>query len=233
VLGSVTFHVAVGVGLFSTAWWWASEADELQPPELAVALKEEVPEVSQDAPDFEVQPPIELEPVVLPVVEVEASHLAELEELPPAKEYLAVRPWMPQQLRYRPSTLPPHLREQTKPVEEQRRTDSAIPRTVAPQASAPRASVLLAPQIVAEQCPPPEYPRRARRMRWEGVTQLIVTVDVNGNPIAIKVSVSSGHQILDDAAIQAVQTWHFHPANRDQVAEVGDLLVPIRFDIKE
>ncbi|PCJ52471.1 MAG: hypothetical protein COA70_12000 [Planctomycetota bacterium] len=65
------------------------------------------------------------------------------------------------------------------------------------------------------------------------MTQLIVTVDANGSPSAIRVIVSSGHQILDDAAIEAVQTWHFHPANRDGTLESGDLLVPIRFDITE
>lgn len=229
LFGSVTFHVAVGVGLLSTAWWWTTEGNVRKPPELAVSLKESVPEVTHDAPPIPVEPPIETEVEIIPVVEVEAPVLDTLEDLPPAEDYKSVRPWMPRGLRYRPSKLPPHLREQVKPVKEVLVSAPAKP-TAQPE---PQVSVLLAPAIDAAQCPPPEYPRRARRMRWEGVTQLLVTVDALGDPIAIRVSASSGYQILDDAAIEAVQTWHFHPAKRDGVVEEGEILVPIRFGIKD
>ena len=231
VFGSMTFHIAVGVGLLSTAWWWTTDGDVRKPPELAVSLKEAVPEVTQEAPPVSVEPPIETEVEIIPLVEVDATPLDVLEDLPLAEDYKAVRPWMPRGLRYRPTKLPPHLREQ---VEAEQKAVARIPSpaAVVPSQPEPQATVLLAPSIDATQCPPPEYPRRARRMRWEGVTQLLVTVDTNGNPLAIKVSVSSGHQILDDAAIGAVQKWRFHPAKRDGVQEVGDLLVPIRFGIK-
>ena len=223
----MTFHVAVGVGLLSTAWWWTTEGDVRKPPELAVSLTESVPAVTDDAPPIPVEPPVETAVEIIPVVEVDAPPLDVLETLPPAEEYKAVRPWMPRGLRYRPSKLPPYLREQNETVAPV----IAVTRPSKPDQPQAQASVLLAPSINPAECPAPEYPRRARRMRWEGTTQLVVTVDVNGNPTAIRLSVSSGHQILDDAAIKAVQTWHFHPANRDGTPESGDLLVPIRFDI--
>jgi len=229
LFGSVTFHVAVGVGLLSTAWWWTTDGDVHLPPELAVSLAKPVPEVTEDSPPIPVEPPVETAVEIIPVVEVDAPPLEALETLPPAEDYKAVRPWMPRGLRYRPSKLPPHLREKNKTVEPA----IAITRPSIPDQPEAQVSVLLAPSIDSTQCPAPEYPRRARRMRWEGITQLIVTVDANGNPTAIRVSVSSGHQILDDAAIKAVQTWHFHPANRDGNPESGDLLVPIRFDITD
>ena len=227
LFGSVTFHVAVGVGLLSTAWWWTTDGEIRKPPALAVSLKQPVPEVTHDAPLPPVEPPIETEVEIIPLVEVDAPPLDVLEDLPPAEDYKAVRPWMPRGFRYRPTKLPPHLLEQVKPVADV----IALAPPTPPAQPEPQASVLLAPSIDATQCPAPEYPRRARRMRWEGVTQLLVTVDTTGNPIGIQVSVSSGHQILDDAAIGAVQGWRFHPAKRNGAVEVGKILVPIRFGI--
>lgn len=228
----MTFHVAVGVSLLSTAWWWTTDGEVRNPPELAVSLKEAVPEVTRDAPSIPVEPPIEAEVEIIPLVEVEATPLNVLEDLPPAEDYKAVRPWMPRGLRYRPTKLPPHLRAEAE-AKENVIARTPWPASTAPLQPEPQASVLLAPSIDVTQCPPPEYPLRARRMRWEGVTQLLVTVDTTGNPIGIQVSLSSGHQILDDAAIGAVQAWHFHPAKRDGVIEIGKILVPIRFGIRK
>lgn len=174
-------------------------------------------------------PPSEPEPHVIPVVEVEASALEPLEELPPAEDYRAVRPWMPRGQRYRPTAPPPNRVKDLATQESE--VDPHTPPSPPPPAQEPRASVLLAPQIDAKQCPAPEYPRRARRLRLEGTTQLLVTVSAEGRPVRVVVQTSSGHPLLDDAAITAVHLWRFHPAKRDGVVEQGDLLVPIRFDI--
>lgn len=214
----------------STAWWYWADQEKVEPPQIAVELAEAVPEVTVDAPDAEVEPPVEPEPEVIPVVEVEATPLEELEELP-EQEYQAVRPWMPRGQRYRPSVPKPAPSTPPSPTEPVVPPEVMEPEPSPPVVEEPTASVVLAPQIDAKQCPAPEYPRRARRMRWEGVTQLLVTVDVEGAPVAIVVQTSSGHEILDEAAILAVWEWHFHPAKRDGTAEQGDLLVPIRFQI--
>lgn len=233
-MASATFHVAVGVGLLSTAWWYWADQEKVEPPQIAVELAESVPEVTAEMPDAEVEPPVEPEPEVVPVVEVEATALEELEELPQPEEYQAVRPWMPRGQRYRPSAPPLERSLRETPEDTKPTTPVEPPEPVAPpqpEVQEPVASVVMAPQIDARQCPPPEYPRRARRLRWEGVTQLLVTVDPLGAPIAIAVQDSSGHEMLDEAAKLAVWEWRFHPAKRDGVAEEGNLLVPIRFQI--
>ena len=218
----------------STAWWFWSDQEKVAPPQIAVELAEAVPEVTFDDPPMEVAPPVEPEPEVLPVVEVEATSLEELEELPPLEEYQAVRPWMPRGQRYRPSVPKPEQENEPvvePPVPPQLEVAPTPPPPAEPIVQEPVASVVLAPQIDAQQCPAPEYPRRARRLRWEGTTQLLVTVKQEGSPIAIAVQTTSGHELLDEAAKLAVWEWRFHPAKRNGVAEQGDLLVPIRFHI--
>ena len=45
------------------------------------------------------------------------------------------------------------------------------------------------------------------------------------------IATSSGHQILDDAAVAAVRTWRFSPATQAGVPVAAIADVPIRFSI--
>lgn len=56
------------------------------------------------------------------------------------------------------------------------------------------------------------YPAAARQAGVEGTVFLKVQVLANGRPGTISVSQSSGHDILDDAAIASVRQWRFVPA---------------------
>lgn len=60
--------------------------------------------------------------------------------------------------------------------------------------------------------PPPSYPWLARRMGIEGRVVLQVEILQNGNAGRIEVRQSSGHELLDQAAIKAVGGWSFEPA---------------------
>ena len=80
--------------------------------------------------------------------------------------------------------------------------------------------------------PPPTYPEAARRMRREGLVRLFVTVEPNGTASSITISSSSGHQILDEAAIAAVQHWKFKPGEINGVAVQSKVEVPIRFALQ-
>jgi TonB family protein len=80
--------------------------------------------------------------------------------------------------------------------------------------------------------PPPTYPDAARRMRREGVVRLLVTVESNGLPSSITISSSSGHQTLDEAAINAVQNWKFKPGEINGTAVQSKVEVPIRFSLQ-
>ncbi|MDP2706372.1 MAG: energy transducer TonB, partial [Burkholderiales bacterium] len=60
--------------------------------------------------------------------------------------------------------------------------------------------------------PPPSYPWQARRMGVEGRVVLHVEILPNGNTGRIDIRQSSGHELLDQAAIRAVGAWRFDPA---------------------
>lgn len=81
--------------------------------------------------------------------------------------------------------------------------------------------------------PVPGYPMVARRMGWQGKVVLNVEVLESGLPGEIKVHQSSGRDVLDNAAMQAVRGWKFTPARKNGVMVAKWFLVPIPFILKE
>jgi TonB family protein len=63
---------------------------------------------------------------------------------------------------------------------------------------------------------PPDYPRLARRRGWEGSVFLDLRVAADGTVSEATVATSSGHTVLDDAALAAVRTWLFVPGAPDR-----------------
>jgi TonB family protein len=58
----------------------------------------------------------------------------------------------------------------------------------------------------------PIYPPEARRAGLEGVVRLRLLIGVSGSVTELRVLKSSGHEILDEAALRAVRKWRFSPA---------------------
>lgn len=81
--------------------------------------------------------------------------------------------------------------------------------------------------------PRPAYPVVAQRMGWQGRVILNVEVLSDGLCGAISVARSSGHEILDAAAIAAVQAWRFNPASHAGQAVTQWFKVPINFALEE
>ncbi len=79
----------------------------------------------------------------------------------------------------------------------------------------------------------PKYPKVAREKGWEGTVVLKVLVSEEGNPTEISVEKSAGHQVLDEAALEAVSSWKFHPAHYENVPYPSMVLVPIQFALSE
>jgi periplasmic protein TonB len=79
-------------------------------------------------------------------------------------------------------------------------------------------------------CAKPGYPRRAERARLAGRVLLRIAVSAKGEVTAVVVSESSGHAILDEAAVAAVKDWRFLPAEDDGVRIATTVLLPVRFD---
>ncbi len=81
--------------------------------------------------------------------------------------------------------------------------------------------------------PLPAYPMVARRMGWQGRVVLNVEVLENGLPGQVKLHQSSGRDVLDNAAMQAVRGWRFVAARQNGQAVAKSFLVPIPFILKE
>lgn len=79
--------------------------------------------------------------------------------------------------------------------------------------------------------PAPVYPRIARRRGLEGEVWLRVRVSPEGGVFSVEVERSSGHPVLDGAAVEAVRKWRFHPARAGEVPVEGVVRVPIRFEL--
>ncbi len=73
----------------------------------------------------------------------------------------------------------------------------------------------------------------ARSREWQGKVMLRVLVSAEGLSDRVKVERSSGHEILDDAAIEAVKKWKFVPAKRGDTAVASPVLVPIVFSLHD
>jgi protein TonB len=109
-----------------------------------------------------------------------------------------------------------------------------------PPATAPIAPIAKpAPVIAAHEGanylknPRPAYPEIALRREWQGDVLLRVRVSPEGRAIEISVERSSGRDVLDQAAQEAVRGWSFVPSRQGGVAIAGWVTVPIVFRLQQ
>lgn len=79
----------------------------------------------------------------------------------------------------------------------------------------------------------PVYPLESRRSQEQGKTTLKVQVDAQGIAQTVEIKESSGFARLDQAASDAVKTWHFVPAMKEGIPTAAWVLVPIAFRLDE
>jgi len=79
----------------------------------------------------------------------------------------------------------------------------------------------------------PDYPATAKRMNQQGKVMLRVELGEDGRVIDVEVKRSSGHQLLDDAALSNVKTWQCTPSVRNGVAVKAVALQQFSFILKE
>lgn len=80
--------------------------------------------------------------------------------------------------------------------------------------------------------PPPRYPLAARRAGEQGTVTLKVLVTREGLPARVSVEKTSGSSHLDEAALEAVKTWHFTPARLGAEPVESWVLVPVVFRLE-
>jgi periplasmic protein TonB len=77
-----------------------------------------------------------------------------------------------------------------------------------------------------------DYPMMARRLGIQGRVVLDVEVLADGQCGQATVAQSSGHQMLDNAALESVRNWHFVPARHGTQVVTRWFKVPITFALK-
>ena len=80
--------------------------------------------------------------------------------------------------------------------------------------------------------PPPAYPLAARRRGVEGTVLVRAEISVGGECQRAELKKTSGHEMLDHAALEAVKKWRFVPAKRGSQAVVAWVEVPITFKLE-
>lgn len=79
----------------------------------------------------------------------------------------------------------------------------------------------------------PDYPERARRDGKEGRVLLHVLIDEEGRSKVIEVDTSSGSDVLDQAARDAIKKWRFAPARQGDKAVESWVKIPIDFRLSD
>lgn len=163
-----------------------------------------------------VQPRVEPEPIIVPV----------LPTPPRAQPRPAPRP---------PTALP----QPDRPVVDSAPNDEvAVPSLDPVERTDPGDTIEGPPQVAAStqlqaiSAPSPSYPSEAIRNGLTGTVELEILVGVDGKPLEATVVRSSGHRVLDQAARKVVLSrWRFQPAVRDgqEVQALGR--VPIVFTL--
>ena len=81
--------------------------------------------------------------------------------------------------------------------------------------------------------PKPHYPLLARNKGIEGRVVVNVLVSAQGTVKTISVGQSSGSRLLDNAALQTVKKWRFHPVLHNGKAVPSSETVPVVFKLKD
>jgi TonB family protein len=70
--------------------------------------------------------------------------------------------------------------------------------------------------------PKPDYPLEARARRFTGAGMFIIRVHVKtGRVVEVRVARSTGHAILDQAALRAFSQWRFKPGALKPIGEIS------------
>ena len=76
------------------------------------------------------------------------------------------------------------------------------------------------PNHFALYAPRPEYPLAAQKRHWSGAGLFACNMRSNGTVASVDVVRSTGHQMLDQAAITAFRQWRFEPGNKLKLVNI-------------
>lgn len=111
---------------------------------------------------------------------------------------------------------------------------AAAPRTPLAETTGAAPAPITPPEFDAAYLrnPPPAYPSVSRRYREQGKVVLRVYVSATGTAEKVEILTSSGSPRLDQAAQEAVRSWHFVPARQGETPVPAWVNVPIKFSLE-
>lgn len=221
ILGAIVAAAFHGALLFSIPWAPSPARLEGRPPG-PVEISLRGPELPLPAPTPQAvretpPPPLERKKVenrTTPPVKKEVIKRAAKE---PAAEAVRKEPEAPPENDF------------TGPVREAVAADTVSARPVSEIPEETGTPALTRQAVRYRDNPAPPYPGPARRRGHEGTVLLTVEVLVEGTTGRIRVVKSSGHPLLDEAALQAVGEWRFEPAMKNGTPIPSWVEVPVRF----
>jgi protein TonB len=77
----------------------------------------------------------------------------------------------------------------------------------------------------------PVYPRLAREQGWHGRAIVRLNITAKGTVESGTIHQSTGHQLLDDHAVNAATQWTFEPAKNGGFPVATTVNIPIQFDL--
>lgn len=80
---------------------------------------------------------------------------------------------------------------------------------------------------------PVSYPRWAIRQGHEGKFVLAIEILASGAVGRFHVTQSTGHRLLDEAALRTIKTWKFQPAIKDGKPVKSCIEIPVIFELNQ
>lgn len=215
----------VSVLLHVCAWLWFQQPRERPVPMVPPRVVQLT--LVKPAPPPVVEPPIPIsEPP--PLVEPLPSPPKQMPEPKPKP-----KPKPTPKPKPKPVT-PPPLPPKVAPAVASPPIVAAPAPVAAPPAPIPEPVVVPAnTRATSRRNPKPDYPTLAKRRGWEGKVLLEVEVLSDGKPGELRVSSSSGREVLDNAALKAVERWLFEPARRGDVPITSTMTLSVVFKLEK
>ena len=87
-------------------------------------------------------------------------------------------------------------------------------------------------QLGSKNNPIPDYPLTARKNGFEGKVLIEAQISQQGRIKTILLKESSGHHVLDHAAMEGIKNWKFEPAKQMGLSVDGTVTIPLIFKLK-
>ncbi|GAM68564.1 ferric siderophore transport system [Vibrio sp. JCM 19236] len=128
--------------------------------------------------------------------------------------------------------MPEPVKDPVKKVAEKKEVVEKKQQTASTNAaSASKPKMVKKPTFSAKPTPV-GYPRLAQKRGWQGNTLIEIWINEEGKQIKQAIVNSSGHKILDEAAMKAVAEWQFQRRSEQGQRIAYRVQVPINFQLK-